>query len=332
MEAQKIILRELNSEFGGSAEAQKTASAAMSVALGNLAETVGGLVAPAFTFLADKIQLGAAFLQENLGPALQSVGGFFQDLWKRIKPVADFVAGKLVDAFNAFNAALQEDIIPAVISLWNSLKPALAIILKVTAALWVVILEVAPVLIRIVGKIVEVIAGIVGVISNVIGAIVRFGERVVTIVGHVWDFLKKVAAWIADKFIAGWQLLGDVAAGIWSGVVAAAQAAWNIARGILNVIISGINRVHDALAFANPFGGAGWDRVDPLGSGGIVTKPTLALIGERGPEAVVPLGSAMGGVNVTVNGWVGTDQALALRLRDVLLREKPGLGGSLGLA
>jgi len=47
----------------------------------------------------------------------------------------------------------------------------------------------------------------------------------------------------------------------------------------------------------------------PLAEGGIVTKPTLALIGEAGPEAVIPLsrgrrGTGAGGVtvNVTVTG------------------------------
>ena len=35
--------------------------------------------------------------------------------------------------------------------------------------------------------------------------------------------------------------------------------------------------------------------------GGIVTKPTLALIGEGGPEAVVPLNRSMGAGSITVN-------------------------------
>ncbi len=43
----------------------------------------------------------------------------------------------------------------------------------------------------------------------------------------------------------------------------------------------------------------------------IVTKPTLAVIGESGPEAVIPLSRAgqMGGttINLTVNAGVGTD-------------------------
>lgn len=47
-----------------------------------------------------------------------------------------------------------------------------------------------------------------------------------------------------------------------------------------------------------------------FGNGGIVTKPTLGIIGEKGPEAVVPL-NAMGGqgtvINLTVNAGMGAD-------------------------
>ena len=40
--------------------------------------------------------------------------------------------------------------------------------------------------------------------------------------------------------------------------------------------------------------------VPHFASGGIVTGPTLALIGEAGPEAVVPLGQMGGGI-ITIN-------------------------------
>jgi SLT domain-containing protein len=33
-----------------------------------------------------------------------------------------------------------------------------------------------------------------------------------------------------------------------------------------------------------------------MAAGGIVTSPTLALIGEAGPEAVIPLGTGGGGI------------------------------------
>ena len=46
---------------------------------------------------------------------------------------------------------------------------------------------------------------------------------------------------------------------------------------------------------------AGAIRAIPLAEGGIVTKPTMALIGEAGPEAVVPLGKMGGGKTVVIN-------------------------------
>jgi len=43
--------------------------------------------------------------------------------------------------------------------------------------------------------------------------------------------------------------------------------------------------------------------VTGLASGGIVSKPTLAMIGEKGPEAVVPLGrGGAGGITINING------------------------------
>ena len=55
-----------------------------------------------------------------------------------------------------------------------------------------------------------------------------------------------------------------------------------------------------------------------MAKGGIVTGPTNALIGEAGPEAVIPLsGKNAGGMgstfNITVNAGVGTDGAVVGR-------------------
>jgi len=55
-------------------------------------------------------------------------------------------------------------------------------------------------------------------------------------------------------------------------------------------------------AAASAYGVAGY--VQALGDGGIVTRPTLALVGESGPEAVVPLGRG-GGMGTVVNIYPG---------------------------
>jgi len=59
--------------------------------------------------------------------------------------------------------------------------------------------------------------------------------------------------------------------------------------------------------------------------GGIVTKPTTAIIGERGPEAVIPLNNvgALGAtINVTVNGSVVTERELADVIYNQLITKK----------
>lgn len=67
--------------------------------------------------------------------------------------------------------------------------------------------------------------------------------------------------------------------------------------------------------------------VTGMASGAVVTRPTLALIGENGPEMVTPLpatrqtpGGVVYNVPVTVNGWVGNDQQIARRIRDEIVQ------------
>ena len=60
-----------------------------------------------------------------------------------------------------------------------------------------------------------------------------------------------------------------------------------------------------------------------LAAGGIVTSPTLSMIGEAGPEAVIPLSKmdSMGGQNITINvgGSVISEGDLVAVIRDQLL-------------
>jgi len=48
-----------------------------------------------------------------------------------------------------------------------------------------------------------------------------------------------------------------------------------------------------------------------MATGGIVTRPTLAMIGEAGPEAVVPLGRGAGGTTIIVQGSIWQTEDLA---------------------
>lgn len=86
-------------------------------------------------------------------------------------------------------------------------------------------------------------------------------------------------------------------------------------KTIFNTIANLWNNSIGKLSFKFPswvpgLGGSGFSvpKIPLLAEGGIVTGPTLAMIGERGPEAVIPLDRMRsgGGVTVNVNGGLAT--------------------------
>ena len=106
-----------------------------------------------------------------------------------------------------------------------------------------------------------------------------------------------------------------------------AQILYDVFKAVFNGIATLWNNSVGKLSFKAPswvpgIGGKGFDvpNIPMLAAGGIVTSPTLAMIGERGPEAVIPLtgpnaGGGMGGntVNINVNG--GDPNAVVNALR-----------------
>ena len=70
-------------------------------------------------------------------------------------------------------------------------------------------------------------------------------------------------------------------------------------------------------------GGAGMGvflKTQGFASGGIVTQPQLAMVGEAGPEAIIPLsqmGNMGGGVNLNIYGYYGDEMSRRQLMRDL---------------
>jgi hypothetical protein len=120
----------------------------------------------------------------------------------------------------------------------------------------------------------------------------------------------------------------DVVRTVVNGIASYFEFMVNAWIKAINVVIRGINLVKPGkdipslgtvgfgrLGEDPAIGTGGGARIPAMANGGIVTSPTLALIGESGPEAVVPLNRAgnMGGVTINVNG--GDPQAVVNALR-----------------
>jgi len=123
-----------------------------------------------------------------------------------------------------------------------------------------------------------------------------------------------------------------VVQGVANGVAGYFEFIANAYIKMINLVIRGINLIKPGKDIGQigqvSFGRLGGDDggnggANPAGldykamaTGGVVTSPTMALIGEAGPEAVIPLdkmGGMGGGVTINVNG--GDPNAVVAALR-----------------
>ena len=73
---------------------------------------------------------------------------------------------------------------------------------------------------------------------------------------------------------------------VFDGIAWVFQQIGNVFRGVINFIIDLINGIMKVLTLGF------WGNIPHFAAGGIVTGPTIGLIGEAGPEAVIPLNSS----------------------------------------
>lgn len=91
------------------------------------------------------------------------------------------------------------------------------------------------------------------------------------------------------SFSAKWDKVKEAGSGALNGIKEVARSAFN---GIASLWNSTVGKLSFTIpSWVPKIGGNGWDVPDipMLAAGGIVNSATLALIGEAGPEAVIPL-------------------------------------------
>jgi hypothetical protein len=283
LEAQNLILSAIESQVGGTAIATANASDRMNVAFGLLTEKVGLALLPVFNALGE-------FVINQLVPGLESLFDFIST---NADVIAVFVGvlGTLLIAFNAVRiAAAAWAVVQGILNLVLSLNPISLVILAIAA----------------------LVAAIVFVATRT-----RFFQDVwaamTTAIRAAWDatvnfFDTSITATLGffDKLFTGIKtVFTDIAnfiTGIANGIIATIE-------GMVNFIINGMNALINALnslSFSVPawvpvIGGKSFSfnlsrlanvslgRIPALAEGGFVTGPTTALIGEAGPEVVIPL-------------------------------------------
>jgi hypothetical protein len=319
LEAQKIILAEVNKEFGGSAEAAgKTLPGQLAIAresfnnfAGMLIEKMIPILEQAVAFIREHWPEISAVIKETwnatrpiliaLGEIIVEIVKLIRDNWGTIGPVVMGFARIVETAAKIIAAVLR--LVAAVIrgdwsEAWKQLQniAKLAIdqvvnFLKLYAAVGGLLYRVAVAL----GKAIleglrDGLAGIGNAAWNLVNNI---GEAITNQMGAIVGWGRKIGAGIKNGVVAGFEgISGALAAALKAGLNLVI-AAWN-RIGIPGFKVNMPKPIPDVKIPGIPF-----PDIPFLAKGGIVTAPTLAMVGEAGPEAVIPLGSR-GAIEVRV--------------------------------
>jgi hypothetical protein len=300
-------------------------------------ETVGSFILDAITPLVSgfvnkvipAIQVAAGEISTNLAPVFKSLGDFFNNV--------------LLPAFTTFYNFIKDYVVPILnVTLVPIVKALFDAFNQISTALTANKDKLQPLsdaFYAFAGFIRDTVAPIIGTfISSSISGIAGVISALITVVADVTSAVSTGFTKIKNFF-------GDVKDFIVSGSSAIWTPFYNAFKSVLNAIVSIWNKLDFSIDISVPdwvplIGGKGFKVADIfpdvpfLAKGGIVNSPTLAMIGEAGPEAVIPLNgsNAMGNTfNITVNGALdaeGTARTIVNVLNNSFYR---GTGGATAL-
>ena len=149
----------------------------------------------------------------------------------------------------------------------------------------------------------------------------------------LWDSLPSIPEFFSIAYWKGLAIdIGTTMGGIGTSMIAGIKSGINGMISLFNDLFTSMNFSVDIPDILGG-GSVGMDlsswQIPKLAKGGIVNSPTLAMIGEAGPEAVVPLSGNNAGIggtyNITVNAGGITDRtdkrALAREIGNMIQQE-----------
>lgn len=267
--AQGVILDELGKEFGGSAEAQATASAKMKVAFGNLQEQIGEKLAPVMDRL-------ATWIVEVGIPAFERLAAWVEQHWPEIQARIEQAMTRIREVIEtvlnwieAFWRTWGGTITAYVEGMWNIIRERIEAILKIiqgvinvimglihgdfsqvwegikqifTGALDYIrsLIDQAMLMMRLAIEVaMRLIAGIFdGAWDGIKRAV---GAAAGAVVGSIAEIPGKITGLGADFLNAGAHIVGQLVSGVLGGMKGIGEGAADFAAGFANAVIDVVN-------------------------------------------------------------------------------------------
>lgn len=238
------------------------------------------------------------------------------DMWTIIKEIWDTYGATLIQNVKDFMASIQE----IIVNVWeNILKPIIEGALKMLKWLWdshfrdmiKQLLEfimkcvngalelwnkfISPIvnwLIKTLGPAFsKVFTYIVNIMGSALAHIADVASGILKVLGGIIDFIVGV---FTGNWKKAWEGVRNIFKGVFDSLFGIVKYPLNLIIDAINFVLRGLNKLSIKIPKWVPkFGGETWGvnipTIPKLAKGGIVDNPTLAIVGEAGKEAVMPL-------------------------------------------
>lgn len=196
-----------------------------------------------------------------------------------IKPIFERIGKIISDLWNNHLKPLWEKLKPGITSIWETIKTVWDAIANLIGGIIVFLSPIISAILELVAGSIETWAEIVGAIADILGGIIDF-----------------IAGVFTGDWERAWNGLKDIFAGVWDGIKAITRQGVNIIVDIVNGVIKGLNKIHlPNWGILGSLAGKGINipLIPRLEKGGVLTSPTIAMMGEyagayQNPEIVTP--------------------------------------------
>lgn len=246
--------------------------------------TLEPVLASFFDYISNIARNFKVLWSDVIGPVLENIGDGFENVWENtLKPICENIIG------------IIGSLIDIVLSLWNdTLAPLTNWLITVLA----------PIVERVLNEVWEIVEAVISNIGQSINGLLEIIQGII-------DF---VAGVFTGDWSRAWKGVVSIFKGIWDTLAGVLKVPLNAVIGVINVALAAISgainsiiRAVNSISFTVPswipgVGGktigfnlkqVGTWRIPYLENGGVVTSPTLAMVGEgKYDEAVIPLGNS----------------------------------------
>ncbi|MDU6296812.1 hypothetical protein [Clostridium celatum] len=217
-------------------------------------------------------------LIKNIKDFFGTIQSFILNVWESvIKPIIENALEMLTWLWNNHLKGLVEELgefimklTNGVLEIWNKfISPIVDFLVK----------TLGPIFVTVFNYIVDSVGTAIAFISDLIKSLLQVFNGLI-------DFILGV---FTGNWSRAWQGVVNIFSGIFNGIVGVVKWPLNLIIDMVNAAISGINTMIKTINKVPGVSIPTIGKIPKLAKGGIIDSPTIAMVGEAGKEAVMPL-------------------------------------------